>query len=172
MDYKAILHEDITQLRLTIKNGYKKAKKSNTDCSLKSFAYRANGLRFTKIESLIEDYFAKTGEMPDSVILERMADICLYEELTDTDRMKVRNNEYPFLSETQFEERRSAEASFKLAEEQGVDGRNYKPPVRRDRTTKENKFMDENARIRNRERRKTYHEFTKVQPVVVRKMSN
>jgi hypothetical protein len=152
-DYKAKLHEDITQLQTATKRGE-----------------MPRELRLVKIEALTEEYFAKAGEMPDALALERMADLCLYEELTDTDRMKVRNNEYPFFSETQFEERRKVEASFKLSEEHGVDGRNYKPPVRRDRSNREIKFMDKNARIRNKERKQKYYEFTKVQPILVRKI--
>jgi hypothetical protein len=154
-DYKAQLHEAITHLQAETRRGE-----------------LPRVIRFSHIEGLIEWYFASTGEMPDAIALERMSDLCLYEELTDTDRMKVRNNEYPFFSETQFEERRRVEASFKLSEEQGVDGRNYKPPVRRERTNKELKFIDKNARARNKERKQRYSEFTKVQPVIVRKMSN
>ena len=152
-NYKAKLHEDITELQAMTKRGE-----------------LPREVRLVKIEQLTEDYFANTGEMPDAVTLERLSDLCLYEELTDTDRMKVRNNEYPFLSEHQFEERRSAEVSFKVAEEQGVDGRNYKPPGRRERTKREQKFLDKNARIRNKERKKTYSDFTKVQPVITWKM--
>lgn len=147
-DYKTQLHESITQLQAATKKGD-----------------MPRELRLVKIEQLTEDYFAKTGEMPDGVALERMADLCLYEELTDDDRMKVRNNEYPFLSDTQFEERYKAEVSFKVAEEYGVDGRNHKPPVKRERTKREIKFMDKRARLRNKERQRKYNEFTRVQPV-------
>jgi hypothetical protein len=154
MDYKTKLHEDITQLQQATKRGE-----------------IPRELRIVWIDERINAYVEETGERPDGVALERLADLCLYEELTDTDRMKVRNNEYPFFSETQFEERRKAEASFKLAEEHGVDGRDHKPPERRTRTNKEIKFIDKHARIRNKERKRTYHEFTKVQPVIIRKMS-
>jgi hypothetical protein len=153
-DYKAQLHEDITELQRATKRGE-----------------MPRELRLVKIEALTEGYFAKTGEMPDGIALERLSDLCLYEELTDTDRMKVRNNEYPFFSETQFEERRKVEASFKLSEEHGVDGRNHKPPGRRERSNREIKFMDKNAKIRNKERKQKYHEFTKVQPVITRRIN-
>jgi hypothetical protein len=152
-DYKAQLHEDITQLQAATKRGE-----------------LPRELRLVKIEELAEAYFAKTGEMPDAIALERLSDLCLYDELTDTDRMKVRNNEYPFFSETQFEERRRVEASFKLSEEHGVDGRNHKPPTRRERTKRDLKFVDKHARIRNKERKKTYDQFTKVQPVIIRRL--
>jgi hypothetical protein len=150
--YKEELHEAITQLQQATKRGE-----------------MPREVRLGRLDALAEEYFAKAGEMPDAVALERMSDLCLWEELTDNDRMKVRNNEYPFFSETQFEERRKVEASFKLSEEHGVDGRNHKPPVRRDRSNREIKFMDKNARIRNKERKKKYDQFTKVQPVVIHK---
>jgi hypothetical protein len=149
-DYKTQLHEAITQLQAATKRGE-----------------LPRELRLVKIEALTEEYFARAGEWPDSVALERLSDLALYEELTDTDRMKVRNNEYPFLSDYQFEERYMAEVSFKVAEEQGIDGRNYKPPGRRERTKRETKFIDKHARIRNKERKQRYSEFTRVQPVTV-----
>ncbi|PFP30242.1 hypothetical protein COJ96_05890 [Bacillus sp. AFS073361] len=152
-DYKAKLHESITELQQAIKRGE-----------------MPREVRLGKIEELAERYFAKTGEMPDAVTLERMSDLCLFEELSDTHPDKVTRTEYPFFSETQFEERRKAEVSFKLSEEHGVDGRNHKPPTRRERTNREIKLMDKHARIRNKERKQRYHEFTKVQPVVVRKI--
>ena len=154
-DYKTKLHEDITLMQQMTKRG---------ELPRES--------RMVKIEQLTEDYFAKTGEWPDAIALERLANLCLYEELTDTHPDKVTRTEYPFFSEHQFEERYKSEASFKLAEEHGVDGRDHKPPVRRVRTNKDNKFIDKNARIRNKERQRAYHEFTKVQPVIVRKTSN
>jgi hypothetical protein len=153
-DYKTELHESITELQKATKRGE-----------------LPREVRLGKIEELTEEYFAKTGEMPDSITIERMANLCLYEELSDTHPDKVTRTEYPFFSDHQFEERYKSEASFKLAEERGVDGRDYKPPVRRVRTNKDNNFIDKNARIRNKERQRTYHEFTKVQSVIVRKMS-
>jgi hypothetical protein len=153
-DYKTNLHEAITELQKETKRGEV-----------------ARDVRLSNIKSLIEVYYRTTGEMPDAVTLERLADLILYEELSDTHPDKVTRTEYPFFSETQFEERRKSEASFKLSEEQGVDGRNHKPPVRRERTNRELKFIDKQARARNKERKHTYHEFTKVQPVVVRKLN-
>jgi hypothetical protein len=155
VDYKAQLHEDITNLQAETRRGE-----------------LPRELRMVKIEQLTEEYFANTGEMPDSVALERLANLCLHEELTDPHPDKVTRTEYPFLSEHQFEERHKSEASFKLAEERGVDGRDYKPPVRRVRTAKDNRFVDNHAKIRNKERKQLYNEFTKVQPVIIRKIDN
>jgi hypothetical protein len=154
MDVKTRLHEAITELQQATKRGE-----------------LPREVRIVRIEQLTEEFFVRTGAVPDAIALERLADLCLYEEITDNDRMKVRNNEYPFFSETQFEERRKVEASFKLSEEQGVDGRNYKPPGRRDRSNREIKFMDKNAKIRNKERKQKYHDFTKVQPVITRRIN-
>lgn len=146
------IHEEITKLQTETRRGE-----------------LPRELRMVKIEALTEEYFAKTGKMPDEVALERLADLCLHEELSDTHPDKVTRTEYPFFSETQFEERYKSETSFVFAEEHGVDGRDHKPPVRRKRTSKDNKFVDKNARIRNKERQRVYTEFTKTQPVHIRK---
>jgi hypothetical protein len=153
-DYKTQLHEDITKLQTATKRGE-----------------LPREVRIVKINTLIEEYFGKTGETPDGITLDRMSDLILDEELRDTHPDKVTRTEYPFFSETQFEERRKDEASFKLSEEHGVDGRNYKPPGRRDRSNREIKFMDKNAKIRNKERKQKYHDFTKVQPVITRRIN-
>jgi len=128
-------------------------------------------LRMVEIEALTDWYVKNTGKRPDDKALERLSDLILYEELTDPHPDKVTRTEYPFLSETQFDERHKGEASFKLAEEYGVDGRNHKPPTRRDRTGYENRLVDKKARARNKERQRRYNDFTRVQPVVVTKMS-
>jgi hypothetical protein len=154
-DYKTRLHESITDLQQANKRGV-----------------LSREMRFEYIEAITEEYFRLTGEMPDGIALERLANLCLHEELTDSHPDKVTRTEYPFFSEHQFEERHKSESSFKLSEERGVDGRDYKPPVRRVRTNKDHRFIDKNAKIRNKERQRQYNEFTKVQPVVVRKMSN
>jgi hypothetical protein len=153
--YKEELHEAITQLQQATKRGE-----------------MPREVRLGRIEALAEEYFAKAGEMPDGVALERMADLILYEELSNTHPDKVTRTEYPFFSEHQFEERYKAEASFKWAEEHGVDGRDHKPPVRRIRTKKDNKFLDKNAKIRNKERKHRYTEFTKVQPIIIQTLKS
>jgi hypothetical protein len=155
-DYKAKLHEDITQLQTATKRGE-----------------MPREVRLGRIEELAEDYYAKAGEMPDSTALERMADLCLYEELTDTDRMKVRNNEYPILSEYQFDRRDNVVSVVgDDIENSPSDGRRHLKPTRRVRTDYENKFVNKKARIRNKDRKKAYHEFTKIQPVVVNKLGD
>ncbi|WP_270574507.1 hypothetical protein, partial [Bacillus glycinifermentans] len=93
--------------------------------------------------------------------LERMANLIIYEELSDPHPDKMTREEYPIMSETQREERIKSEASEKLAEEYGADGRNYKVPTRRKRSSYEEKFVDRAARARNKERRNRYNDFVK-----------
>jgi hypothetical protein len=127
--------------------------------------------RLVKINDLIEDYFAEYGEMPDGVALERLTDLCLYEELTDSNIHKVAHNEYPFLSEHQFDRRDSRESSVGDAiDNSASDGRKHLKPTRRSRSDYENGFIDKKAKIRNKDRKQKYNEFTKVQPVIVRKI--
>jgi hypothetical protein len=163
MDIKTKLHADITELQTATKRGE-----------------LPREVRLGMIEGLTEGYFAKTGEMPDAVALERLADLCLYEELTDDDRMKVRNNEYPFLSNEQLARRQEGkhkrkddnpniEVPLGIAENYGADGLVHSYPTRRQRSERENRFVDKEARIRNKERRDKYTEFTKVQPVIIHK---
>jgi hypothetical protein len=156
MDYKVMLHEDITELQKATKRGE-----------------MPRALRIVRIEELTEGYYAKAGEIPDNVALERLSDLILYEELTDPNIHKVAHTEYPFLSEHQFDRRDSRESAVGDAIDNSAnDGRRHTKPTRRSRSDYENNFIDKKAKVRNKERRKTYQEFTKVQPVFVRKMSN
>lgn len=96
-DYKADLHRHIDEL-------YTQAKTLDTD----------RQTRLTESDALIEAYFAHCGYVPDSAPLERLATLILRDELTDTDRMKSRTNEYPILSDDQLERREDGE--YKLSE--------------------------------------------------------
>jgi hypothetical protein len=148
-DYKAKLHEDITELQTATKRGE-----------------MPREVRLGKIEELTEGYFAKTGEWPDAVALERLADLCLYEELTDSNEHKISQTEYPFLSERQFDRRDNREIkSASDMDGNAADGQKHGVPTRRKRTDYENRFVDKKARIRNKDRKHRYVEFTKVQPV-------
>jgi hypothetical protein len=101
------------------------------------------------------------GERPsptslDCVLLDRLGDAILDEELTDTSRSKTYNEEYPFLSERQFERRRDREYSLTLADTYDLDGVNRAKPERRRRTAKEQRFVEKTARIKNRRRNAQY----------------
>ncbi|MGF1433284.1 hypothetical protein ACQUW6_03370 [Bacillus thuringiensis] len=129
-------------------------------------------VRAKEIKSLTEAYVGAVGERPESKQLERLADLLLYEELHDAHPDKVTREEYPIMSDHQLSRRHSGEVSMKVAEEYGVDRRNYKPPVRRKRTRKETWQIDKEAKSRNEERRKVYREFTRVQAIVAYNTKN
>jgi transcriptional regulator with XRE-family HTH domain len=130
-------------------------------------------VRIAEIDRVTEEWFARTGDMPDAKQLERLADLILYEELTDG------SNE--ILSDTQMARRQEGkharktdnpkiEVPFKIAENVGVDKRNYNKPIRRERSHRENEHVDKSAKIRNDERKKSYKEFTRVQPIIKSKL--
>jgi len=100
--------------------------------------------RMQLIDELIESYIAATGQRPDSVQLDRLATLCLREELTDRHPDKMSREEFPIMSDEQYVRRKTGlnrkkdgrgiiETSFKLAEEYGTDGRNYRKPKRKKR---------------------------------------
>lgn len=122
-------------------------------------------VRAKEIKSLTDAYVASIGGRPELKQLERLADLLLYEELSNTHPDKMAREEYPIMSDHQLSRRHSGEVSMKVAEEYGVDRRNYKPPVRRKRTRKETWQIDRDAKSRNEERRRAYREFTRVQAV-------
>ncbi len=117
----------------------------------------------------------------DAKLLEQLANLALYEELTDKSQYKTRDAEYPFLSDMQLARRQTGanerntgvqkgESPYGAAATIAMDGRDYKAPVRRKRSDYENILQDVNAQIRNKERKRKYNEFTKVQPVITYKM--
>ncbi|WP_339273766.1 hypothetical protein MKY59_21465 [Paenibacillus sp. FSL W8-0426] len=122
--------------------------------------------RMAAVSALIDSYVEAHGVSPDPAQLDILSDYILREELTNTDRMKSRNEEYPFLSERQFERRRENEVPLEVAEEYGADGRNYRVPKRRKRSTKELIHVDEHAKIRNQARAKQYKRDTAPGPVI------
>mgnify|MGYP000910974900 CR=1 FL=1 len=113
----------------------------------------------------------------DAKLLEQLANLALHEELTDKSQYKVREEEYPFLSDMQMARRtdgaherntgvQKGEAPFTNAETIATNGRNYAVPKRRKRSIHEDLLRDEQAMIRNKERRRKYNEFTAIQPVI------
>ncbi|MED0799341.1 hypothetical protein P4T18_18185 [Bacillus inaquosorum] len=139
---KTLLHETITEM-------YKRTKAGKL----------ARQERIEETMALVNAYYDSTGEQPDVAALDRMANLIIYEELSDSHPDKVTRNEYPIMSETQFEERYKREASDKLAEEYDQNGAYKGRPIRRTRSTYENKLLDKRAKARNLERRKRYSAF-------------
>ncbi|EJV61776.1 hypothetical protein IEO_03071 [Bacillus wiedmannii] len=132
-----------------------------------SSAISKRDVRAKEIKSLTDAYVASIGQRPEPKQLERLADLLMREELSDSRPDKTTLEEYPILSEYQLDRRRDKEVPLIAAEEHGTDGRNYKPPLRRKRTRKETWKIDRDAKSKNMGRRKKYREFTKVQPVKV-----
>lgn len=117
---------------------------------------------------------------PDSALLERMTDLFLHEELTDTAPDKATKYEYPFLSAYQLARRRDGsytgdvktqqgESPLNAAATFGQDFRNYKTPIRRKRSLYEDLFVDKAARIKNAERQRKYSAFIAPGEVIVYK---
>ncbi|MGN4664753.1 hypothetical protein ACTFRP_02465 [Bacillus cereus group sp. MYBK234-1] len=130
-----------------------------------SSAISNRDVRAKEIKLLTDAYVGTVGERPEPKQLERLADLLLYEELSNTHPDKMAREEYPIMSDYQLSRRHSGEVSMKVAEEYGVDRRCYKPPVRRKRTRKETWQIDRETKSRNEERRKAYREFMGVQAV-------
>ncbi|MEC1349157.1 hypothetical protein [Bacillus licheniformis] len=141
---KALLHEMITELQQRTKAG-----------ELDRIE------RIKEINALVEAYHDSVGKSPDSAALERMANLIIYEELSDTNKNKMKDLEYPIMSERMEKTRRSGETSEKMAEEYDKFGKYQGKPVRRRLSTYEGIHVDRRAKARNKERRKKYSDFVK-----------
>ena len=86
--------------------------------------------RIERVSELTEAYYEHVGKHADSNVLERLASLILYEELTDPHPDKMTREEYPIMSDSQREERLGDEVSDIWAESVGTDGRDYKLPTR------------------------------------------
>lgn len=139
---KTLLHETITEL-------YKRTKAGEL----------SRMERIEEITALSDAYYDSVGEHPDTFALERMANLVLYEELSDRHPDKMTREEYPFMSESQLDERYKKEASDKFAEEYDQTGRNRAEPKRRSLSTYESIFVDARAKSLNKQRRKRYNDF-------------
>lgn len=116
--------------------------------------------RMAAVQELIDAYIDSVGKRPDGAELERLTDYILREELTDPHPDKVTRNEYPFMSDWQLDLRRDREYSLDLAENHGIDGKDYRQPTRRRRTAKEERFIDKVAQLKNKRRNAQYKQDT------------
>ncbi|WP_428828500.1 hypothetical protein ACPJHH_13110 [Bacillus altitudinis] len=126
--------------------------------------------RIEEITALSETYYNLVGDKPHAAALDRLTNLVIYEELTDTHPDKMSREEYPIMSETQLSRRkegkhRKKEANYRievplvLAENVGIDGRDYAYPARRERSLREDMAIDEVAVSRNKGIRKRYNDF-------------
>lgn len=122
--------------------------------------------RWEKVNFLTTEYIKQTGNRPDHKQVDRLSDLLLYDDLNDTNPHKIQHCEYPILSASQLDRRRFGgrsegsnmygETSLEEAEYVAADGRDYRYPNRRKRTIHELIFVDESAKIRNKERADQY----------------
>ncbi|MGG2024233.1 hypothetical protein AB1282_00345 [Gottfriedia sp. S16(2024)] len=103
----------------------------------------------------------------ERVDINRLSDILLYDKLYNSSLYKMEDEEYPIMSDRQFDRRESKEVnSINDMDGNASDGRFHGKPTRRERTEYENRFIDKRAKIRNIERKKAYQKFTEIQPVI------
>jgi hypothetical protein len=97
--------------------------------------------RIKQIDELIENYVMVTdGKVPEPYELERLGSLILREELTDMARNKMSANENPIMSADQYARRtegrhkrksnNSKEIGFNSTQTVGVDGKDYRLPIR------------------------------------------
>jgi len=122
-------------------------------------------LRMQIVEDLTEQYREAAGDWPDGLVLERLTNAILEEELYSDDNYYVKHTEYPILNERKHESRTYKDVKPEGLETVDSGGKNQRKPTKRKRGKRENAFVDKHTRSKNRERRKKYVEFTKVQPV-------
>ncbi len=126
--------------------------------------------RFEAIERLTEEYIVANGKRPDTEDLDRLASLCLYEELTDDTPWKTQNTEYPIHSEEQRIQIEKNEVGMKALGLVDSNRRQISEGKRRKRSDYENSKANK-VRSRNLERKRKYRDFTKPQPVIIYKIN-
>jgi hypothetical protein len=120
---------------------------------------------------LTDEYIESTGKRPDTAQLDRLATLCLYEEITDDNPWKMKQDEYPVMSDEQYARRKfgvhrttkggkTYEVKINAAMSQGTDGKDHSAGRRRKLSTGEMIAMD-TAKIRNEKLLRKYKEFIK-----------
>jgi len=98
--------------------------------------------RCVSVETLCEAHFEQFGKMPDSNVLDRLASLILFDDLTDDTPWKTQNTEYPIESERQELDYHKGLTARAVPESISTDGKDYRMPTRRIRTPSENAHMD------------------------------
>lgn len=100
--------------------------------------------RMVEVERLTDEYVESTGRTPSEELLTRMANVILHEELTDKRADKMTLEEYPIMSDSQYERRTTGgqrptrkdgnvirEVPLSHAMNRGMDGKDYARPSRK-----------------------------------------
>ena len=114
--------------------------------------------RFAAIERLTDEYIAATGRRPDPAQLDRLATLCLYDEISDNTPYRIKNTEYPIMGDRLFNERSAKNVPLKSTDyeqERKLTG------SRRKRHKSENAYIDRTVKAKNKERRKRYNDFVR-----------
>lgn len=88
-----------------------RAKVAGTAGIIGELRYEYVDNRMFTAEYLTEHYFDVVGRLPSTLLLARLASYVLFDELTDEHPDKMTNNEYPFMSDSQQDERESKYSS-------------------------------------------------------------
>lgn len=100
--------------------------------------------RKDEVEQFIHLYFNIFNERPNPYMLQTLSDYLLHDDLTDSNAHKSAVTEYPILSKRQLKRRmygeqgtratnQAGEVALERASRYGVDGQEYRLPVRRNR---------------------------------------
>jgi len=77
--------------------------------------------RIYRVEAMTEAYFKEFGKHLGSVVLNRLASLILYDELSNPHPDKMTREEYPIMSDSQRDEREEKEFSESLMQDFSVD---------------------------------------------------
>lgn len=77
--------------------------------------------RIYRVEAMTEAYFKMYGKHLGSAVLNRLASLVLYDELTNPHPDKMTLEEYPIMSDSQHDEREKKEFSEHLLQDFSVD---------------------------------------------------
>ncbi|MHA2883379.1 hypothetical protein [Bacillus cereus] len=146
-----------------------------------SSAISNRDVRAKEIKSLSDAYVEAVGERPDEFQLERLTDLFLYEELTDSNPDKMTLDEYPIMSEMQLLRRQfgkgvkkgklaKGEVPLKKLKYIGADHKNHHIPTPRPLSTYEMILRDKTKSF-NKERQRKYNEFIKQGKVSIWKIN-
>lgn len=135
-------------------------------CLMESIT-KSTEAKIEAVHSLIEGYIQNVGEKPEIYMLELLTDYILHDDLADDDPYKVERQEYPILSSRQFQRRQrgengrqksnmKGELPLQAAHTYSVDGVNRCYPRRRKRGIREQIYVDQKAKIKNKERAAQY----------------
>lgn len=96
------------------------------------------------VEKMTDAYIEQTGRRPDVEVLERLTNVLLHEELTDKRADKMTLEEYPIMSDHQYDRRArglkrprnsagvtSTEVPLMHAKYVATDGQDYYTPVKK-----------------------------------------